>query len=711
MPRQANINANVTEHYRKVLAEDVGATFMKVDLHVHTPASGDAQYENRYNFTFDRGKFSASMGAARRLADRIIQRCMALDIRLIAVTDHNTPSSVHPEELGRTWYEMLRVAANKAGKKAPRVLPGVEISTDDLHVLVILDPKEGPHRRSGSSEHDQPAAYIVHRIIGLLQRCGFTLDEYGDFRATGMSSLFDVMGYIEELGVRCIVIPAHIDGGNKALLDVYDRQCNVYRKLLNHPDLNAVEITKATTRTKKKIKSKSGKGTAVGVYFDRQRGRRRSPIAWVQNSDGHSIKRDGLGKRFTYIRMGKVSFTALKNALEDPDTRVVLPAAYKPDDGKTVVIGMMIRQPGRPWCPIAFNRSLNCIIGKRSTKKSTVVDLLLYALDRFDDDEKPEAEARLAGRGYAVDVFLTKGANVYCCRRRSVAGAPAWFKLKGAAFAPLPGAPKNLALPRKYTHEAIMGRLSEKTRLMEFVDWRVFGPHATFETALRARDKLLDAGFAASAAAAKKRQKACRAVFNQRLRLPDTTVKKIMSGRKLRKVQIQLDRYGDENGEALFMVEVAPAKRTGAKRQDYIDRARLYLRQGGKYRAIDRLSVGMRNAAIMVLLMNEGVFGPLIVDEPERYLDVSALTGLLVPQMRQLKTVQQIICATSDEHVLLSGDAEQVIVMQSEERIKVRTGDTNEPYIQKRILEIFEGDAGGLELRKKNRKLEAILGG
>ena len=200
-------------------------------------------------------------------------------------------------------------------------------------------------------------------------------------------------------------------------------------------------------------------------------------------------------------------------------------------------------------------------------------------------------------------------------------------------------------------------------------------------------------------------------MFNQRLRLPDTTVKKIMSGGKLRKVQIQLDRYGDENGEALFMIEVTPGKRTGTKGQDYIDRARLYLRQDGKYRAIDRLSVGMRNAAIMVLLMNEGAFGPLIVDEPERYLDVSALTGLLVPQMRQLKTVQQIICATSDEHVLLSGDAEQVIVMQSEERIKVRTGDTNEPYIQKRILEIFEGDAGGLELRKKNRKLEAILGG
>lgn len=720
MPGQASINTSAFKHYQSILAQDAGATFMKVDLHVHTPASGDAQAKDKYNFTFDRARFRDGMAKARKLADRIVQRCVAIDIRLIAVTDHNTPSNVHPEELGHTWYELLRSAADKARKaekNAPSVLPGVEISTDDLHVLVILDPKEGPTRRSGNSRPDQPAAYVVHRINALLQRCGFTLDEYGDYRATGMSSMFDVLGHIEDLGVRCLAIPAHIDGGNKALLDVYDRQCNVYHKLLNHPNLNAVEITKPTTPTRKSIKSKRGKGTAVGAYFSRQRDPRRSPIAWVQSSDGHSIKPDGLGRRFTYVRMGQPSFTAIRNALEDPRTRVRLPADYKPDSGKTVVIGMAIQESDHPWYPIAFNPDLNCIIGKRGTKKSMVIDLLLYALGRFDDDKKTEAEERLASQGYAVDVFVAKGANVYCCRRRSDAGtpsAPAWFRLKGAAFTPLSAVPKKLALPRKYTHEAIRGRLSKKTRLMEFVDWRVFGPHSTFKTALQKRDKLLHAAqavdFAAVAAATKKLRKACNALFNRRLRLPGTTVKKIMSGTKLRKVQIQLDQYGKDNDKALFMVEVTPAKRTGTEQQEYIDQARLYLRESGKYQAVDRLSAGTRNAAIMVLLMNQGTFGPLIVDQPEQYLDVSAITGLLVPRMRQLKAAQQIICATGDEHVLLSGDAEQVIVMRSEEQIEVLTGDTNDRNIQEHILEIFEGDADGWELRKKNRKLAAILG-
>ena len=719
MPDQASINTSVRKHYQSVLAQDIGATFMKVDLHVHTPASGDAQAKNKYNFKFDPKEFLASMDKARTLADKIIQRCVALDIRLIAVTDHNTPSNAQREKLGNTWYELLRKAADKARKveeNAPYVLPGVEISTDDLHVLVILDPKEGPKRRSGNSRADQPAAYVEHRINALLQRCGFALEEYGDLNATGTSSMFDVLGHIEDLKVRCLAIPAHIDG-DKALLDLYDRQCNVYPKLLNHPDLNAVEITKPTTPTRKSIKSKRGKSATVGAYFSRQRDSRRNPIAWIQSSDAHSIKPDGLGRRFTYVRMGQPSFTALRNALEDPRTRVRLPADYKPDSGKTVVIGMAIQQPGQPWCPIAFNPSLNCIIGKRGTRKSTVIDLLLYALERFDDDEKTEAEKRLASQHYAVDVFIAKDANVYCCRRKSAAGAPSaptWFKLKGAAFTPLSAVPKNLVLPRKYTHEAITGRLFEKTRLMEFVDWRVFGLHSTFETALRERDKLLQAAQAVGSATVevttKKLRKACNALFNRRLHLPGTTVKKIMSGTKLRKVEIQLDQYGKEKDKALFRVDVTPAKRTGTKQKDYIDKARLYLRQNGKYRNIDRLDLGTRNAAIMVLLMNQGAFGPLIVDQPEQYLDVSALTGLLVWRMRQLKAVQQIICVTGDEHVLLSGDAEQVIVMRSEKQIEVLTGDTNDLKIQKQILEIFEGDADGWGLRKKNRKLAAILG-
>ena len=75
--------------------------------------------------------------------------------------------------------------------------------------------------------------------------------------------------------------------------------------------------------------------------------------------------------------------------------------------------------------------------------------------------------------------------------------------------------------------------------------------------------------------------------------------------------------------------------------------------------------------------------------------------------MRKLKTQQQIICVTRNEHVLISGDAEQVIATQSEKKLEVITGDINNKEIQEHILEIFEGDR--YALLEKIRKLGRIL--
>ena len=111
----------------------------------------------------------------------------------------------------------------------------------------------------------------------------------------------------------------------------------------------------------------------------------------------------------------------------------------------------------------------------------------------------------------------------------------------------------------------------------------------------------------------------------------------------------------------------------------------------------------------MAFLMNQESFGPLIIDEPEQYLDVSSIMGTLVPRMRLLKTEQQIICVTKDEHILLSGDAENVVITQSEKGIKVINGDINDRKIQQQVLEIVEGDRKGKSLQDKYRRLSAIF--
>lgn len=658
--------ATINKNYQEIQKQNTGAEFVKVDLHVHTPASGDAQAKNKYNFKFNIKDIPASLASAKQLAGKIVDGILQKEIRLIAVTDHNTPSNTHPEDLTNTWYGLLR---EKAKDKPLTVLPGVEISTDDLHILVILDPKE-----------DEPTAYTTHRINFLLQDCKFSLDDYGNYRATGMSSLFDVLEYIEELGASCIAIPAHIDGGKKAMLAVYKKPSNVFNKLLNHPNLNVVEVVKDTTPDRKKMGKKS-----VREYFQDLRDDDRSPIAYIQDSDGHAI--DEIGKRFTYIRMGEPDFWSLRNALENPETRIRLPRDYQPDRDKTRIIGIAF-STGRKWSYIAFNSNLNCIVGKKRTHKSTIINLILYGLDRFDVGAITEEEKETLKK-YSVNVFIAKGSDIVCYSRDKMSSPLNIFRYKDGSFVPA-GAKPAMELPRKYNHKAIEELFAKSNNLMDFLDRHVF-MNEQIRPYLDKRNQYLqrvkDKNFANCASDMQQLVKACQQLFDERKK----------------HIKPALEEYG----EKLFKVEVTKGKWAGTKESDFFDKATLSVLINSKYKPLKRLSTGERNAVIMVLLMNQGAFGPLIIDEPEQHLDVASMTGMLIPRMAQLKTRQQIICVTRDEHILFSGDAEQVIVTQSEKKLEAITGDINNKKIQKQILEIFEGDR--LALMEKNRKLERIL--
>ena len=732
--------ALINKNYQEILKTNNGAQFVKVDLHVHTPASGDAQAKNKYNYKFDIRDKKKKLKSAKQLveeyeqqkelAKNIVKGVVKKGIRLIAITDHNTPSNTHPEDLTHTWYQLIKDAVQEIIKedkdfKGLCVLPGVEISTDDLHILVIFDPKE-----------DEKAVYTTHRINFLLRDCKFILKEYGNYKATGMSSLFDVLEYIETLGSSCVAIPAHIDGGKKAMLAVYKEPGNVFNKLLNHPNLNAVEVVKDTTPTKKKIGGRKGK--VVKEYFDRLRDVNRSPIAYIQNSDGHSIEE--IGKRFTYVRMGEPSFWSLKNALEDPETRICREKDYKLDENKSRIIGIVFSR-GKKWDNIAFNQNMNCIIGKKQTQKSTIIDLILYGLNRFSQKED---EKWLIKKKYAVNVFIGKDSDVFCYSRGGEED-PSIFKLTNDSFEQLEKKELEnleLELPRKYNHEKLEEKFSSNAKLMDFLDWTIFKneiqEHIGERNAVikEVYDKLKKGNKTfkdCEVSDIKKIWKTCDKLFEKRDEIIDTSLEKCgkKMGKNIFKVEITRGAWAQENLlEDTFYPTAGKKKKKkkefklNKKAQEsrpkeiylshenldeyFLDQVNMKLLvKPKKYKHLKKLSTGEKNAAIMVLLMNQEAFGPLIIDEPEQYLDVSSITGTLVPQIRKLKTHQQIICVTRDEHILLSGDTEQVVATQAENKIKVITGDINKKEIQNQILEIFEGDK--LALTEKSRKLGSIL--
>ena len=667
--------STINKNYDRIPNKNPGANFMKVDLHMHTPASGDAAAKNKYNFNFDIKNRDKSLETANNIAGEIIEETIKQGIRLIAVTDHNTPGNVHPEELGKTWYQILKnKLREKAKEKELYVLPGVEISTDDLHILVIFCPRE-----------DEPAAYTTHRINFLLRDCKFPIKDYGKYSSTGMASLFDVLECTEDLSTCCITIPAHIDGGRKAMLSIYRKPSNVFRKLLNHPNLNAVEIVDKNAPAKEKVGKKY-----IEKYFKEVRDESRSSIAYIQNSDSHSIAE--IGKRYTYIRMGQPDFWSLRNALENPESRVRLPHIYRPDEGKIRIIGIVFRIGGE-WHHIAFNSNLNCIIGKKQTYKSTVIDLILYGLDRFEKETKKDEEAKFTDSKYAVNVFIEKDSDILCYSRDNVESPPSIFKYNNNSFVPTE-ARTDIELPRKYNHEVIQELFSQRKDFVDFLDRHIF-KNEEISPYLDERRKLLkiitDSNF-----------KNCELDIQRLVKVCSELCKK-----RKKYIKPALSKYKNCFGKKLFEIEIKKGNYNGDKEEDFFDRATMSVLVGSKSKPFEKLSTGQRNAVMMVLLMNQGAFGPLILDEPEQYLDIKSITEMLIPRMRQLKTQQQIICVTRDEQILISGDAEHVIAMQSEKKPKTITGDINNEKIQKQILEVFEGNKTALW--EKVRKLGRIL--
>lgn len=86
------------------------ARFWAVDLHVHTPASQDVDAETYGGDS----------------PEDVVQAALSAGLDAIAITDHNTTA----------WCEAVAAAGTECGVM---VLPGVEISTSEGHLLAIFE--------------------------------------------------------------------------------------------------------------------------------------------------------------------------------------------------------------------------------------------------------------------------------------------------------------------------------------------------------------------------------------------------------------------------------------------------------------------------------------------------------------------------------------------------------------------------------------------
>ena len=330
-----------------------GARFWPMDLHTHTPASRDVQ--------------PRTYGATT--PEEIVQAAIDVGLAAIAVTDHNTSS----------WCD--KVAAAAAGT-ALVVLPGVEISTSEGHLLAIWE--------TGTASST---------INDVLVRLGIRSTDHGKLDVAATVGLADAAREVVES--NGVAIAAHADRP-KGLLKL-SVAAQVKRTLLD-PSLSAVEVvgSEAITTVAQKV---GDKRTLACV---------RGSDATLPGKNVHTVS--GIGSRRTWVKAARPDLIGLKHALQDPELRIRLADPTTRDPHPWIesvsVSGDFLTDS------FLLSADLNCLLGGTGAGKSLVLESIRYALDQQVEAEAfpsihDEVESRLqfglGGTGVVSVVFSVDG--------------------------------------------------------------------------------------------------------------------------------------------------------------------------------------------------------------------------------------------------------------------------------------------------------------
>ena len=142
-----------------------------------------------------------------------------------------------------------------------------------------------------------------------------------------------------------------------------------------------------------------------------------------------------------------------------------------------------------------------------------------------------------------------------------------------------------------------------------------------------------------------------------------------------------------------------------------LDRIALYLpedmvtvsfrdHQDAGWRSLEQGSPGQQTAALLAFVLGYGT-EPIILDQPEDDLDNTLIYDLLVTSLRQTKKARQIIIVTHNPNIVVHGDAELVISLESgrgQSRVN-SIGGLQESKVRAEVCRVMEGGQEAFESR------------
>lgn len=318
-----------------------GAAFVRADLHVHTHADSDVDP------TPDLASY--------------VDAAIASGIDIMAITDHNAVT-------------FIRDAMRAAQDKALVVIPGIEISTHDGHLLALFSPD------------------AVDILEAFASTENLRLKKLSDSEKRSERSIIDL---VTEIGNRGgLAIPAHVDAKNGICETL--RQ-NEMVELLSNPALAGLEFMNKET-LEGWFTDKDGDSARAAAWKARQAipSLKDRGLARLMSSDAHSAERVGqerVSRTLTRLRLDDPNFAAIRNAIQlNPKARckaeAVLPATYPRIVGATFEGGFL------DGVVMNFTGNLNCLIGGRGSGKSTALLSIRAALgaESFSDEDPDDPD-------------------------------------------------------------------------------------------------------------------------------------------------------------------------------------------------------------------------------------------------------------------------------------------------------------------------------
>lgn len=305
-----------------------GARFVRADLHIHSIHSYDVHDPTL-------------------TPEAIVQAAIEKNIEIIAVTDHHVIKGVS---------EAIDASARYGNRVF--IIPGVELSTNDGHLLAYFDQSN------------------LDNLARLMATLPMVNDDQGSRVQT---SMLEAAKQVSILGG--VSVPAHIDSetGFEVRMPGFH---GAKRDLITSSAISGLEFLDPAHRSWYSADEPPGTPACDG----RNRLailRRQVPnipaggaLACFCSSDAHEHAQ--IGRQLTRVKLFSLSFEAFRSAIADPEARIKIDSSLPPIISR--IEGLHISGGFLDGTAIHFSQNLNVFFGGRGTGKSTAIKAIAFAL-------------------------------------------------------------------------------------------------------------------------------------------------------------------------------------------------------------------------------------------------------------------------------------------------------------------------------------------